>query len=110
MTNLAEDLVPDVLWALVAPALRRPAPHHLGSGLLGHDRVHGPHLDSVAAAARPRARLRSPATCWRRLTEWANAGVFDRLYLGVLDRLGEQGQLDWSRAAVDTMSVRPSAG
>jgi transposase len=33
----------------------------------------------------------SPATCWHRLTEWANAGVFDQLHLAVLDRLGEQG-------------------
>jgi transposase len=48
----------------------------------------------------------SPATCWRRLTEWANAGVFEQLHLQVLDRLGEQGQLDWERASVDTMSVR----
>jgi len=48
----------------------------------------------------------SPATCWRRLTEWAKAGVFDQLHLEVLDRLGEQGRLDWSRASVDTMSVR----
>jgi transposase len=32
----------------------------------------------------------SPATCWRRLTEWAKAGVFDQLHLVVLDRLGEQ--------------------
>jgi transposase len=52
----------------------------------------------------------SPATCWRRLTEWANAGVFDQLHLEVLDRLGEQGQLDWSRASVDTMSVRAKRG
>jgi Transposase DDE domain len=52
----------------------------------------------------------SPATCWRRLTEWADAGVFDRLHLEVLDRLGEQGRLDWSRASVDTMSVRAGAG
>jgi IS5 family transposase len=29
----------------------------------------------------------SPATCWRRLTEWATAGVFDQLHLLVLDRL-----------------------
>jgi hypothetical protein len=32
--------------------------------------------------------------------------VVDQLHLEVLDRLGEQGRLDWSRAAVDTMSVR----
>jgi transposase len=48
----------------------------------------------------------SSATCWRRLTEWADAGVFDRLHLAVLDRLGAQGRLDWSRASVDSMSVR----
>jgi hypothetical protein len=29
--------------------------------------------------------------------------VFDALYLAVLYRLGEQGQLDWSRASVDTL-------
>ena len=52
----------------------------------------------------------SPATCWRRLTEWAKAGVFDQLHLEVLDRLGEQGRLDWSRASVDTMSVRARVG
>jgi transposase len=52
----------------------------------------------------------SPATCWRRLTEWAGASVFDQLHLEVLDRLGEQGRLDWSRAAVDTMSVRAKPG
>jgi transposase len=52
----------------------------------------------------------SPATCWRRLTEWANAGVFDQLHLQVLDRLGERGQLDWERASIDTMSVRAKRG
>jgi transposase len=47
----------------------------------------------------------SPAPYWRRLTKWANAGVFDALHLQVLVRLGEQGRLDWDRASVDTMSV-----
>jgi hypothetical protein len=39
-----------------ASALWRPAPHHLRPGVSGRDRVHGPHLDPVAAAARPRTR------------------------------------------------------
>ena len=52
----------------------------------------------------------SPATCRRRLNEWAKAGVFEALHLEVLDRLGEQGGLDWSRASVDTMSVRARRG
>jgi transposase len=52
----------------------------------------------------------SSATCWRRLTEWAKAGVFDQLQLEILDRLGQQGVLDWTRACVDTMSVRAKRG
>ena len=52
----------------------------------------------------------SASTAWRRLDQWATAGVFDQLHLEVLDRLGEQGQLDWSRASVDTMSVRAKRG
>jgi hypothetical protein len=52
----------------------------------------------------------SPATCCRRLTEWTKAGVFDQLHLVVLDRLGEHGRVDWSRASVDTMSVRAKRG
>ncbi len=32
-------------------------------------------------------------TCWRRMHEWADVGVFDRLHQAVLDRLGERGRL-----------------
>jgi hypothetical protein len=42
--------------------------------------------------------------------EWAEAGVFDRLHTAVLHRLGEQGQLDWSRASLDSVSVRAKRG
>jgi transposase len=52
----------------------------------------------------------SPATAWRRLAEWAKAGVFEQLHLDILDRLGEQGRLDWSRASVDSASVRAKRG
>jgi transposase len=52
----------------------------------------------------------SPATAWRRLAEWAKAGAFERLHLDILDRLGEQGRLDWSRASVDSASVRATRG
>jgi hypothetical protein len=36
--------------------------------------------------------------------------VFDALHLEVLDRLGEQGGLDWMRASIDIMSVRARRG
>jgi hypothetical protein len=32
--------------------------------------------------------------------------VFEALHLEVLDRLGVAGRLDWSRASLDSMSVR----
>jgi transposase len=93
-----------------APALWRPTPHHLRPGLSGRDRVHGPHLHPWRLLPSRELGCGLPATCWRRRTEWANAGVFDALHLQVLDRLGERGQLDWSRAAVDTMSAGQAWG
>jgi hypothetical protein len=42
--------------------------------------------------------------------EWADAGVFDRLHQAVLNELGSQGELDWSRASLDSVSVRARRG
>ena len=49
-------------------------------------------------------------TCWRRLHEWAATGVFNRVHRAVLDRLGQRGELDWSRASLDSVSVRAKRG
>jgi transposase len=117
VTTLVDDLVPDELWALVAPLLPTPPRPPYG----GRHRAIPDHncFAAIVYMARTSTPWRllparelgcgSPATCWRRLTEWADAGVFDRLHLVVLDRLGEQGRLDWERAAVDTMSVAGQA-
>jgi hypothetical protein len=37
---------------------------------------------------------------------WTEAGLWRRLHRAVLDRLGEQAAIDWSRAVVDAASVR----
>jgi transposase len=112
MTTLADDLVPDELWALVAPLLPAPPrPPYGGSHRTISDRACLAAIVYMARTSTPWRLLPagelgcgSPATCWRRLTEWANAGVFDQLHLQVLDRLGEQDRLEWDRASVDTMS------
>jgi len=44
-------------------------------------------------------------TCWRRLRDWNETGVWKRLHEVLLDRLGEADQLDWSRAAVDAQNI-----
>jgi transposase len=118
MATLVDDLVPDRLWAMVAPLLPvPPRPRFGGRHRVIPDRNCFAAIIYMARTSTPWRLLParelgcgSPATCWRRLTEWANAGVFDQLHLEVLDRLGEQGGLDWSRASVDTMSVRARRG
>jgi hypothetical protein len=34
----------------------------------------------------------------------------DRVQAGIDDRLGERGRLDWSRASLDSLSVRAKRG
>ena len=48
----------------------------------------------------------SGMTCWRRLRDWQEAGVWDKLHQLVLSLLHEQGVLDWSVAVADSSSVR----
>ncbi|PNL05582.1 IS5-like element ISBugl2 family transposase [Burkholderia glumae] len=48
----------------------------------------------------------SGATCWRRLSDWQKAGVWDQLHELLLDKLRAAGQIDLSYAAVDSSSVR----
>jgi len=52
----------------------------------------------------------SPVTCWRRLRDWHRAGVWQQLHHQLLHQLGRQGQLDWSRASLDSISVRAKRG
>jgi len=52
----------------------------------------------------------SGMTCWRRLRDWQRAGVWEKIHRVLLDRLGEAQQIDWSRAAVDSASVRAVFG
>jgi transposase len=43
----------------------------------------------------------SPSTCWRRMNEWMDAGVFIEMWYSFLDRLDQQGRLDWDEVFVD---------
>ena len=48
----------------------------------------------------------SGVTCWRRLREWQEAGVWARLHRGLLAELDHAGEIDWSGAVVDSSHVR----
>ena len=52
----------------------------------------------------------SGMSCWRRLRDWQQAGVWAALHRALLERLEGAGQLDWSRAALDSTSVPAKKG
>jgi transposase len=52
----------------------------------------------------------SGMTCWRRLRDWHRAGVWRKLHELLLSELQHADQIDWSRAIVDSSSVRAPSG
>jgi transposase len=49
-------------------------------------------------------------SCWRRLRDWQAAAVWRRLHQVQLERLPAAGEIDWSRASVDSASVPAKKG
>ena len=52
----------------------------------------------------------SGMTCWRRLRDWQQAGVWERLHALLLAELHAGGHIDWSRAVADSSHVRAKRG
>jgi transposase len=49
-------------------------------------------------------------TCWRRLKDWHEAGVWDKVWLILLDKLGLADTIDWDKVIFDSCSVRAVFG
>jgi len=113
---MPKPLVSDGLWKLIEPLLPPEPPKPKG----GRPRLpDGAALTGILFVLRsgiPWEMLPqemgcgSGMTCWRRLHEWQAAGVWERLHRLLLDRLREADQIDWSRAVVDSSSVRAVLG
>ncbi len=52
----------------------------------------------------------SGMSCWRRLRDWQEAGVWARLHQVLLKRLHTAREIDWSRASLDSASVPAKKG
>ncbi|MGW2058092.1 IS5 family transposase [Streptomyces sp. NPDC001840] len=52
----------------------------------------------------------SGMTCWRRLRDWNEAGVWQRLHEVLLAEPNASARLDWCRAVVDSSHVRAREG
>ena len=52
----------------------------------------------------------SGSTCYRRMVEWQQAGVWERLHARLLAELPAAGELEWSRAVTDSSHVQAKRG
>ena len=113
---MARPLVPDDLWAAVEPLLPPSRPRPKGGRPPISDRAALTGILFVLKTGLPWEYLPaemgcgSGMSCWRRLRDWQEAGVWAALHRVLLERLHGSGQLDWRRAALDSASVPAKRG
>ena len=108
---MAKPLLPDELWNFVEALLPAHAPSPKGGRPRLSDRAALTGILFVLKTGIPREYLPqelgcgSGMTCWRRLRDWQQAGVWQRLHQAMLHRMREYDQIHWERASVDSASV-----
>src|SRR6188768_3750191 len=113
---MSKPLVSDDVWATVEPLLPADPPKPKGGRPRLPDRLALTGILFVLKTGIPWEYLPqeigcgSGMTCWRRLRDWQQAGVWQRLHRVLLDELGRGDRIDWSRAAVDSASVPAKRG
>lgn len=113
---MAKELVSDELWELIEPLLPEEPPKPDGGRPRVDDRAALSGIIFVLKSGIPWEMLPqemgcgSGVTCWRRLEEWQEAGVWEELHRVLLNRLAEAEKIDWERASLDSASVAAKKG
>jgi transposase len=113
---MAKELVSDELWEIVEPLLPEEPPKPRGGRPRLDDRAALTGMLFVLKSGIPWEMLPqemgcgSGVTCWRRLKEWQEAGVWERLLSVLLDRLGGDDQIEWERASLDSAIIPAKRG
>jgi transposase len=113
---MAKPLLPDALWAEIAPLLPPEPPKPKGGRPRIPDRACLTGILFVLRSGLPWELLPqemgcgSGMTCWRRRRDWQEGGVWRRLHRTLLAKLGEADRIDWSRAAIDSRSLPAKRG
>ena len=113
---MAKELVTDELWETIEPLLPEEPPKPKGGRPRIDDRAALTGILFVLKSGIPWEMLPqemgcgSGMTCWRRLKEWQQAGVWEGLHRKLLDRLGKADRIEWDRASLDSASVPAPGG
>jgi transposase len=118
---MLNPLVPDGLWETVKPLLppppkRKRCKRRRGGRAALDDRAVFTGILFVLKTGIPWEYLPQEMgcgcgmTCWRRLLRWHKADVWRDLHEVLLCRLRKAGRIDFSRAVVDSASVRAVFG
>ena len=113
---MAKPILSDELWATIAPLLPPDPPKPKGGRPRIADRAARTGILFVLRTGIPWELLPqelgcgSGMTCWRRLRDWQDGGVWQKLHRVLLDRLGAADAIDWSRASLDSGSVPAKKG
>lgn len=114
---MAKQLLNDELWKIIEPIIpkkkrrfrypgRKPIPDKAAlTGILFVLKT-GIGWEDLP----PELGCGSGMTCWRRLRDWQKAGVWDKIHEVLLSKLRKAEQIDFSRAVVDSSSVRAVFG
>jgi transposase len=112
---MAKPLLSDELWEAIEPLLPPQEPSPKG----GRPQVsHRVAINGILFVLKTGIQWEElppemgccGMTCWRRLRDLQAAGVWDALHQLLLDALNEAGEIDWSRAVIDSASVRAMGG
>jgi transposase len=115
---MAKPLLDDELWLLIEPLIPPHEPRRFrcpGRKPIEHRKV----LTGILFVLRTgipweflpqELGCGSGMTCWTHLRDWQQAGVWHEIHKLLLAKLQGAEKLDWSRAIVDSSSVRAVFG
>jgi len=113
---MAKPFVSDELWVRIEPLLpKREPPTEKGGRPPVEDRAVLAGILFVLKTGIPWEYFPHEMGCcgmtlWRRLRDWQQAGIWERLHHTLLQRLADAGKIDWRRASVDASRVPAKGG
>jgi len=115
---MAKPILDDELWEIIEPLLplpKRRRKRYPGRKTIGHRQALSAIL-FVLKTGLPWEHLPqelgwgSGMTAWRRLHAWQKKGIWKKIHAALLAHVQGADGLDWSRAIVDSSSVRAVHG